>query len=357
VWADDTQINNSGDLFTHREDATPWCIYCRAELNNNVPHNDMTASLEHIVSLALGGTNAFSTNDASRKYNNDLGRDIDAPFMNLPLLAMKRHMLGLKGHSGTFPQIEWKIRSTKNGEPGTITIDDQGNIDVRFDRVVITDKKAQHTERLVAGSPDRVREILDGMLNATKKKGEQIYTLSGEKIQSLPDFERHFVVEDTGVLHASVGFDFVAWVRGIFKIVLGLGHIILGPNWTFSADGGDRVRSVLFVPPSDWPRSSMQGFTTGRLPTDIAKLLGISDAIRAQNQHTLAILPWKTPRAVVSLFGGNNIPEAIMSLGSEQGLLASPNETMNPDTRVGIRINPVTRDAVWLTVRDLNAAV
>jgi hypothetical protein len=266
-------------------------------------------------------------------------------------------MLGLKGHSGTFPQIEWKMRSTKNGEPGTITIDDQGNIDVRFDPVVITNKKAQHTERLVAGSPDRVREILDGMLNATKKKGEQIYTLSGEKIQSLPDFERHFVVEDTGVLHASVGFDFVAWVRGIFKIVLGLGHIILGPNWTFSADGGDRVRSVLFVPPSDWPRSSMQGFTTGRLPTDIAKLLGISDAIRAQNQHTLAILPGKTPRAVVSLFGGNNIPEAIMSLGSEQGLLASPNETMNPATRVGIRINPVTRDAIWLTVRDLNAAV
>lgn len=176
------QINNSGDLSTRREDPMPRCIYCRAELNNNVPPNDMTASLEHIVSLALGGTNAFSTNDASRKYNNDLGRDIDAPFMNLPLLAMKRHMLGLKGHSGTFPLIEWKIRSTKNGEPGTITIDDQGNIDVRFDPVVITDKKGQHTKRLVAGSPDRVREILDGMLNAAKKKGEQIYTLSGEKI-------------------------------------------------------------------------------------------------------------------------------------------------------------------------------
>jgi hypothetical protein len=82
--------------------------------------------------------------------------------------------------------------------------------------------------------------------------------------------------------------------------------------------------------------------------------LGINDATRAQNQHTLAILPSKTPRAVISLFGGDNIPEAVISLGSEEGLLASPNETMNPDTRVGVRINPITHELVWLTVRDLN---
>jgi hypothetical protein len=82
--------------------------------------------------------------------------------------------------------------------------------------------------------------------------------------------------------------------------------------------------------------------------------LGINDATRAQNQHTLAILPFKTPRAVISLFGGDNIPEAVISLGSEEGLLASPNETMNPDTRVGVRINPITHELVWLTVRDLN---
>jgi hypothetical protein len=55
------------------------------------------------------------------------------------------------------------------------------------------------------------------VLNAAKARGKQIYTLSGEEIQSLPDFERHFVIEDTGVLHASIGVDFVAWVRGIFK--------------------------------------------------------------------------------------------------------------------------------------------
>jgi hypothetical protein len=339
-----------------REVAMPQCIYCRAELNNNVPADPMTASLEHILPLALGGSNAFVTTDVSRQHNHDLGSDIEAPFMNLPLLAMKRHLLGLRGHGGTVPPIEWKMRSTENGEPGLITIDDTGNVDVLFEPVVITDQKPTHTQRLVAGSSDRVREILEGMLRSAQKKGERVYTLSGEEIRALPDFERHFEIEETGVLHAQVGFDFEAWVRGIFKIVLGLGHVVLGPNWTFSADGGDRVRSVLFLSPEHWPRSSMQGFTTGRIPDEIANTLGIDETVRALNQHTLAILPGKTPRAVISLFGGNNVPEAIMTLGTEQGLLASVNETMKPDTRVGLRINPVTRDVVWLTVADLNRA-
>jgi hypothetical protein len=107
------------------------CIYCLAELNNKEPADDMTGTVEHIVPLSLGGSRAFGTTDTSKKYNNDFGRDIDAPFMNLPFLAIKRHMFGLKGYSGNFTAIEWKIRSTENGEPGTLTIDEQGNVDVR----------------------------------------------------------------------------------------------------------------------------------------------------------------------------------------------------------------------------------
>jgi hypothetical protein len=47
----------------------------------------------------------------------------------------------------------------------------------------------------------------------------------------------------------------------------------------------------------------------------------------------------------------------MITLGGEQGLLASPNETMNPDTPMGVRINPATREMMWLTIRDLNATV
>jgi hypothetical protein len=69
------------------------CIYCRAPLNNNVPPDDMTRSKEHIIQWALGGSEEVVTWDASRKYNNDFGRDIDAPFSNFLPLALKRHQL------------------------------------------------------------------------------------------------------------------------------------------------------------------------------------------------------------------------------------------------------------------------
>lgn len=56
------------------------CLYTYVELNENVPPNDWTASLEHIVPYALGGCDSFSIRYCSKKANNDFGRDIDAPF-------------------------------------------------------------------------------------------------------------------------------------------------------------------------------------------------------------------------------------------------------------------------------------
>lgn len=314
----------------------------------------MTCTKEHIVQFALGGSNEFTTRDASHKYNSDLGRDIDAKFINLLPLAIKRHMLKLVGESGTIPPIVWRAKSLDNGEPATITIHPDGHLEYAFDRVVITEGK----ERLVAGSPDQVREMLAGMLAKAKKKGETIYSKTGERIAGLQDFEQYFEVEETNLFHASVrAFDFDVWVRGIFKIVLGLGHIILGPDWTFSSDGGDRIRSVLFCDREHWPARSLKGFTTGELPPTICQAAGITPAVREANQHTLAILPQdKEPLAIVSLFGGEGVPEALVTLGSERGKLAAVNDTMDPRTRVGLRIDPTMRRVTWITVADLDRA-
>lgn len=334
------------------------CIYCRSEINHNEPPDDMTCSKEHIVQFALGGSNSFTTMDASTKYNSDLGRDIDSKFINLMPLAIKRHTLKLKGQSGTIPSIVWQARSLDNGEPSSITIHPDGNIDYAFDPLVVKDIKNAHEERLVAGSPDRVQEILTGMLAKATKQGKTIYSETGERISRLEDFEPHFEIEETDLFRASVqAFDFEVWVRGIFKIVLGLGHVILGPDWTFSADGGDRVRSVLFCDREHWPAQSMKGFVVGELPPTIRKVMGIMSSVSAANHHTLAILPQeKETVAIISLFGGNGVPEALVTLGSERGNLATVNDTMNPLTRVGVRIDPTTRRTTWITVADINHA-
>jgi hypothetical protein len=316
----------------------------------------MTQSKEHIIPWALGGSNEFVTWDASRKYNNDFGSDIDAPFSNLLPLAIKRHELRIEGQSGAIPPIELKARSLDNGEPLTIVIDVDGNVRFDFAPTVIDDVKKRHTERLVAGPPDRVREILKGMLAKARQKGNTIYSLTGQPMKSIEDFEKLFEIEETELAHASVLMDGDVWVRGICKILLGLGHVVLGPEWSFSADGGDRIRSVLVLDRQHWPQHSLRGFSSGQLPADIARTLGITEAVREGGYHTIAVLPGvEQPRGVVSLFGGRNIPEAMVALGTERGRLASVNETMRPDLRVGVRINPQTRQTTWITIGDLVA--
>lgn len=332
------------------------CIYCRSELNENDPSDDLTKSKEHIVPWALGGSEQFITWDASRKYNNDLGSDIDAPFMNLLPLAIKRHEFKIKGQGGTIPPIELKARSLDNGEPLTVVIDIDGNVQFNFETTVVDDTKSKYTERLVAGPPDRVHQILTGMLAKAKKKGNTIYSLIGEPMRDIADFTSHFEVEETDLVHASVQIDGETWVRGIFKILLGLGHVVLGPEWTFSMDGGDRIRSVLFLDRKDWPENSLRGFSAGALPDGIAYALGITEAVRNGGHHTIAILPgFEHPTAVVSLFGGNGIPEVMVSLGRERGYLAPVNDILKAGTRIGVRIDPRTRQAKWLTVDELAA--
>ncbi len=319
----------------------------------------LTLSDEHIIPFALGGSNGFTTKDASKKYNSDLGRDIDAKFINLLPLSIKRHILQLQGQSGSIPPIEWLARSTDNGEPARIKIHSNGHVEYIFDTVVIDDKKTSHEERLVAGSPDRVKDILNGMLSKADRKGQTLYSETGTKIEQSVDFEKFFEIEETELFHASVqAFDFDVWVRGMFKIILGLGHIILGPNWTFSSDGGDRIRSVLFSKREDWPERSLKGFSVGTLPESIHSILGITPTVRAANLHTVAILPQEQETlAVISLFGGDFIPEAMVSLGSEKGKLAVVNDMMDPATRIGARIDPRTRKTNWITVGDINNAV
>src|SRR5687767_15604224 len=170
------------------------CIYCRCELNSNVPADDFTGTLEHILPLALGGSAAFATPDASKKYNNDFGSSIDARFADQLPLAIKRHKFRIPGQSGKVPPIALKARSEDNGEPLTIEFGIDGTLNVIFPPTVIDDQKRSHLARLVAGSPENVREILAGMLKKAQRSGQSIYMEDGSKIARASDFEEFFQV-------------------------------------------------------------------------------------------------------------------------------------------------------------------
>lgn len=332
------------------------CIYCRSEMSTDDPCGDLVPSKEHIIPWALGGSNGCVTWDASRKQNNELGTLIDAPFLSFLPIAIKRHELRLESQGGVIPPIILKAKSLNNNEPIDVTIDVDGNISYAHQTTVITDVKDRHSEQLVAGSRERVFEILRGMLASAASKNRALYSVSGLQMQTVEDFEPDFVVEETNELKASIALDTSVWIRGICKIVLGLGHVAMGPEWSFGVDG-DRFRSILYCDRRDWPHSCLRGFSAGRLPDSVSNVLGITEDVRRKCMHTISVIPGeKECHAALSLFGGE-VPEALISLGTERGRLATVNDTMRRGDVVGFRIDPASRQAEKLTVSDLMTAL
>ena len=89
------------------------CIYRGVALNNNRIEDSDTASVEHIIPWAIGGSNSVTTSDVSKLANNDLGSKVDAPFASTLPIALKRHQLELKSQGGNIPPIIWRAKALK----------------------------------------------------------------------------------------------------------------------------------------------------------------------------------------------------------------------------------------------------
>ena len=109
---------------------------------------------------------------------------------------------------------------------------------------------------------------------------------------------------DTAKFHA-------AYARLLVKVALGLGHRILGPEWTFGP-GGMMLRSHLFPGQKDLNFGGLKGTINADLPDVIPQLFGISD-----DRHVLAVLPIKRKTiALIALFGGQ-AGTAVIDLGAD----------------------------------------
>jgi hypothetical protein len=56
------------------------------------------------------------------------------------------------------------------------------------------------------------------------------------------------------------------------------------------------------------------------------------------------------PFAFISLFGGNGIGDVAINIGPDAGNLIVRHDTLDPNTPLGVRIDPRTRSAEWITV-------
>jgi hypothetical protein len=100
---------------------------------------------------------------------------------------------------------------------------------------------------------------------------------------------------------ASLTFDLTAYhfavARLMTKIALGLGHRVLGPEWTFGP-GGELLRKGLWTVPGDKP-PPICGTISDQVNQVFGPLLGI-----APNKHVMAVMGGPKTAAIIALFGG-----------------------------------------------------
>jgi hypothetical protein len=338
------------------------CIYVpERELNDDRPPNERTKSTEHIVPWALGGSNGCTTDDVSRKANNDLGTEIDAPLSNLLPMAFWRHTLKLEGQSRTIPPVVFDAVATKNGTPAKITFHADGRVDFNPELDVRKDQITSGAEKVaIRGERVDVERVLKGMREKAERTGRKFHAFAGDPLASAADFEKQYesVELDEFKLLEIPEFNQEIWARGIMKMVLGLGHKVLGPEWTFG-EWGNLVRRCLSDDESQWPKDRMRGRLTCRLPSEISKVLGLTPASEKRHEHVVAILPADNKKplmAVVSLFGGENVPQAVIGIGPPVGgLRVADDDTLPRQLPLGWRIHPSTRAAEPITLEEMVA--
>ncbi|QBR72333.1 hypothetical protein CU048_14780 [Beijerinckiaceae bacterium] len=335
------------------------CIYRKVTLNSNKPEDDDTTSVEHIIPWSIGGSNGLQTLDVSRRANNDLGSEVDAPFANTLPIAIKRHELQLRSQNGQITPIVWRGQSPE-GFRGMMTIQSDGTVDVRLDPSVNRPKGGQHGPTIVSGPRERLTPILEGMLRGMKKRGEQAYSQEGKLIESLADFLS--ASEQTLVDRLNFNIEYFnheSWTRGILKIVLSAGHNILGPEWTFGPDA-DSIRGMVMNPRENWREPFPRGFIAGEWDRALRLALGKTADVRDAFQHTVAVLPANQEGngfIAVSLFGGNGVPESVVHVGKLPSRIVQTLKEDNHDTVMGYRVDPRTRTTIPITFGEMGRRI
>ncbi len=333
------------------------CVYRGTSLNSDVPPNDDTASVEHIIPWAIGGSNGLVTRDASRKGNNDLGSEVDAPFANTLPLAFMRHRLQLKSNGGNVPPITWRGQ-TDFGDEATFTINADGSSELDLGLKVERPPRGESGRMTIAGSHDRAVQTLEGMLKGMRKRGEIAYSETGQLLESVDDFLE--VSEPRLVDNVQLKVEYFNkqdWGRGILKIVLALGHHMLGPEWS-EGPGAEPIRAIVMNSKDNWPVRIPRGYIAGMWSPSFRRVLGKTKAIHDALIHTVAILPGTEDGraiALVSLFGGNNVPEAVVDIGKlPQSFIDKLNADLNTGTIMGYQVDPVSRVTTPITLEEID---
>ena len=292
----------------------PRCIYTGKKLDPS--DAKLKPSREHILPLSLGGVDGFVTDDVSAIANSLASTQIDDYVASVLPVLILRQKYGLVGHRKVAPKLSLKGSFDDVQANAVLSIAADGQIICEFD----DEQKTRGSLIELGSTEDRVRFFLKNRLVQAKKHGMLLLTEHGE-IRDAEDIEIALLVAERSNAQdfkARISIDLkdyqFAVARLMIKVALGLGHKILGSEWTFGP-GGHHLRAFLFQKPDAPMRNKLHGtiIPAENLSADIRQLLRLRS-----DHHTLAVLPQgKRTVAFIALFGGD-IGIAIIDLGTDQ---------------------------------------
>jgi HNH endonuclease len=273
-----------------------YCVYCGEEHDpGSIQFTD-----EHVIPYAMGGSNALTIRTCARQ-NNDLGRDVDAPFLNLFTIRSKRFFLGLESTSGNPPSLDLSGVTWIDGKETPISYLIQGDEkELRISRPSIkrtATEKGEHWE--VSGSPEQVRKIIEGKIRKQSAQGKTV-TLSDGSILRVEDLEKIFEerlkeIQNPSVLR-QINVDLLVPVRFFSKLALGICYLHFGESFGKSP-AGSLLRSHM----------RLEKFEDARL---LGAVWPMTEAVNraleiigAPNEHTIALMESDPPVFIANLFG------------------------------------------------------
>lgn len=295
--------------FTRAFVARPRCIYTGFDLD---PADEkLKPSHEHIIPLALGGSNQLVTNDVSAAANSRAGNEIDDAVSSLLPFLMLRHRYGLQGNRKTIPNVKLSGEFLDIDAPARLDIAPNGDLSFQFEN----EQRIQGQIISLSSTEERVRFLLKGRLIQAQKRQLSLITPFGEIADeedieiALMLAERNEGKEFKGRITINVPDYHFAVARLVTKIALGLGHRVLGPEWTFGP-GGHTLRQNIWRRPGVRGLTDLRGTLHADLPENLTRLFG-----PVADHHVMSVLPGgKKTVAVIALFGGE-AGTAIIDLG------------------------------------------
>ncbi len=274
-----------------------YCPYC------GVDHDDATTirSVEHVVPYGLGGSDGLTIVTCD-KSNNDLGSQVDAPFMESFVVRSKRFFLGLESNKGNAPTLDLGGTGWIAGKEVPISYVISGEtkeLKIAKPSVIKTAKENGIEHWQISGDPIQAREILEGKLRKQIALGKNVTLEDGTPLR-IEDLDRIFAENTTTIVNPSVlkttQHDYLEFARFFSKLALAMGHLHFGKSFSRSATG-DRLRHSMTA-------QTMEDATLqGHIWPKIEPIQGALKMIAKENHHTLVIMEGEVPALLVSLFG------------------------------------------------------